>query len=363
LPPQPKSHVRELPAIIHGGIGFAEKEMGAAPSGLLDFSTSCNPFRAPHSVYSAFRSADIQHYPDSNSGPLVNALSQKLGVPQGQIIAGNGSTEIIRLAATAYFNNSDTVILASSTYGEYELASSIAGARVVKHQLSEADEFQLRTDPFIAFAKEQRPTGIFLCNPNNPTGQYLLFDDVAKIVKAFPDTLIILDEAYIAFTDCAWDSLKLCSSGNLLIVRSMTKDYALAGLRLGYAVANDGIIAALLRVRPPWNVGAAAQSAGVAALSCNDFLAESTKSIRSSRDFLMLELQKMGFRTIPTGTNFFMFHVGNAGRFRKQMMKKGFLVRDCTSFGLPEYARVAPRNKADCRKLINAIAEIAGGES
>jgi histidinol-phosphate aminotransferase len=360
LPPQPKSHIKGLPAVVHGGIGFAVPEIGMARNGLLDFSTSCNPFRPPFTVYSAFRSADIQRYPDPDSRLLVRALSQKLGVPAAQIIAGNGSTEVIRLATTAFFDSSDTVVLASSTYGEYELASSIAGARVVKYRLTEANDFQLHTDSFIAFAKEQRPTGIFLCNPNNPTGQYLLFNDVVKIVQAFPDTLIILDEAYVAFTDCAWDSLKLCKSGNLLIVRSMTKDYALPGLRLGYAVASTEIVSTLRSVRPPWNVSGVAQSAGIEALSCNDFLVKSKERIRSSRDYLVRELQSMGFRTIPTGTNFFIFRVENACFFQKQLLEKGFLVRDCTSFGLPDYVRVAPRSKDDCRKLIKAIAETAG---
>ena len=215
-------------------------------------------------------------------------------------------------------------------------------------------------DSFVAFSKTRNPSGIFICNPNNPTGQYLGAREIQKIVSAFPDSLIVLDEAYIAFTGRREDSADLTRASNVLMVRSMTKDYSLAGLRLGYAIASEEIITALKKVRPPWNVNSAAQRVGVAALACPGYLAGSMARIHASLLYLTGELRKLGFKIIPTDANFFMFKVGDAAGFKNRMLQKGILVRDCTSFGLPQYVRVAPRSRRECAKFVNAVKETLG---
>ncbi len=354
--------MKNIKPVFHGGASFTRGENAEHNNlEILDFSTCCNPYGPPGLVRSALRKFDIEHYPDPESSKLINLLSNKLGITPETLIAGSGSTELIRLAANTYLGPGDAVVIPCPTYGEYELASTFVNARIENFYVNEKDGFILDCDEFISFAKSQNPAGIFLCNPNNPTGQYLGLSYVEKILDSFPDTLIILDEAYIAFTDNAWDSRSLLKRKNLFIVRSMTKDYGIAGLRMGYGMASATIIANLKKVRPPWNVNSAAQAAGEAALSCDGYLTHCTDRIRRSKTYLAGELANMGYQVISTSTNFFLFKAGDAGRFQKQMLAKGILVRDCTSFGLPEYIRIAPLQRAHCRRFIQAIKEIRAG--
>ena len=169
---------------------------------------------------------------------------------------------------------------------------------------------------------------------------------------------MVIDEAYIAFTEDMWTSTDLVNSGNLVILRSMTKDYALAGLRLGYAISAEPIISVLKRVRPPWNVSAVAQKAGINALSADDYLAECKSRIREARQFLVEGLTNLGLPPLPSQTNFFLVEIGAAAELRQALLRKGILVRDGTSFGLPDYIRLAPRTLPECRQLITAIKEI-----
>ena len=327
---------------------------------ILDFSTCCNPYGPPPSVQSALAGAEIALYPDPDCREFISLLSSSTGAPVDNLIATNGSTELLRLAALAYTGAGDTVVIPSPTYGEYELACQIANARIVKYQMKERIGFRLDADDFIAFSRNHRPSAIFICNPNNPTGQYIDFSDIKKIISSFPDTLIVLDEAYVAFTADAWDSLKLLEYPNILIVRSMTKDFALAGLRLGYGIAPREIINTLKKIRPPWNVNSFAQQAGIAALNSPHYMRKCSALINKGRDYLMSQLESLGYEVLPTGTNFFLVRVGNAGKFQRGLLDRGFLVRDCSSFGLPGYVRLAPRRMQDCRSLIAAIKSMPG---
>jgi histidinol-phosphate aminotransferase len=276
------------------------------------------------------------------------------------VIAGSGSTEIIRLAALTYLAAGDTVVIPSPTYGEYELAARLAGAAVVRYRLREDRDFQLHPDGFISFARRHNPKAVFLCNPNNPTGQLLPREDVRRLVKGFSDTLIVLDEAYMAFTGESGDAPALIDEPNVLIIRSMTKDYALAGLRLGYGLACRAIINNLEKVRPPWNVNSPAQQAGIAAAGCSGYISQCNARMRKCSTYLVSRLLKMGYRTILTDTHYFLMKVGDAAVFKSRLLEKGFLVRDCSSFGLPAYIRISPRRMGDCQKLVKAISELDG---
>ncbi len=194
-------------------------------------------------------------------------------------------------------------------------------------------------------------------------GYYLSREEVLEILSAAKDALVVVDEAYIAFTENAWTSLELIGWGNVVILRSMTKDYALAGLRLGYCIAPETIISALKRVIPPWNVSSVAQAAGIHALKADGYLEACRIKIKEAKEFLVEGLKVLGLSALPSQTNFFLVKVGDAARFRQALFKKGILIRDCTSFGLPDYIRLAPRTMAECQKLLAAIQELKFGES
>jgi histidinol-phosphate aminotransferase len=356
---RPKPHIERLVPARHGGINYSELEkFGISPESILDFSVSTNPFGPPPGIEATLARAAIDRYPDSEASELARTLAEKLNVAVDNLIIGSGSTELIRLVAAAYLGPGDPVIVPRPTYGEYEISCDVAGARVLKQTALEEAGFHLNITETVDLIRKHRPKCLFLCNPNNPTGQYLSGEEVRKILSASRDGLVVLDEAYIAFTENTWASTDLMGGNNLVILRSMTKDYALAGLRLGYAIAAEPIISVLKKVRPPWNVSSVAQKAGVFALKTDGYLEECRTKIIEAREFLIEGLKGLGLSPLPSQTNFFLVRVGDAAGLRQALLRKGMLVRDCTSFGLPGYIRLAPRPIAECRTLLSAMKEV-----
>jgi len=356
LPLRPKPEIESLETCPHGGLSYAElRVMGLEPDEILDFSVNSNPFPPPSGVREIFNTIAIERYPDSEATEFRQCLSGKLGVAPDNILAGNGAVEIIRLIALTYFRYGDCVLIPEPTFGEYRVACQIVGAEVVNQWGKEAENFALKVEEMVNLIRQRHPKGVFICNPNNPTGQYLAKEELEAILDACGDCLLILDEAYVTFVDKSWSSVDLVSRGNVVIVRSLTKDYALAGLRIGYAVASREIINDLRRVCPPWNVNAVAQKAGVIALGDKDYLERSKREITKTKQFLMGELDRIGFTLVSSQHEFFLIKVANAKDFRTALLRYGILVRDCTSFGLPQYIRVAPRTIPECQKLIATI--------
>lgn len=356
---RPRPEVESLPVCPHGGPDYAEFErLNINPEDVLDFSVSANPFGPPPGTEKAVLSTAIDRYPDSDATRLRRALADCLGVDSGSILVGSGSMELIRLVASAYLGREYAVMIAQPTFGEYEVAGRIANSRIVKHGIREEDSFRLNIAEFAEAVRHNHPDAVFLCNPNNPTGQYLSRDDVERILAASEDMLLILDEAYVSFTEDPWRSLDLVDHRNIVIIRSMTKDYGLAGLRLGYAVARPDVIEALRKVKPPWNVNVVAQNAGLFAVEASDYVERCRRDVLAARDYLITGLTNLGLAPLPTQVHFFLVKVGNASEFRGELLKYGIVVRDCSSFGLREYIRIAPRTQPECERLVEAIVEV-----
>jgi histidinol-phosphate aminotransferase len=355
---RPKQNIDKLIPTAHGGINYLELEkLGISPEDVLDFSVSINPFGPPPGIKDAISQAPIDRYPDSEATELRLLLASKLEVTPDNLLIGSGSTELIRLVATAYFGAEDLVILPQLTYSDYEIACYLVGAQVMKQPMVEEADFRLNVAETADLIRKQRPKGAFLCNPNNPTSQYLSRGEVETILSAAKGSLVVLDEAYIAFTENTWLSLDLIGRNNLVVLRSMTKDYALAGLRLGYAVAAESIISVLKRVRPPWNVSSVAQAAGILALKADGYLETCGMKIREAKEFLVKGLAGLGLSPLSSQASFFLVKVSDATKLSQTLLKKGILVRDCSSFGLPNYIRLAPRTIAECQRLLATIRE------
>lgn len=356
---KPKPEIEKLKAAHHGGPNYAElAAMGLSPDEIIDFSVGSNPFSFPPEVRNILDSVVIDRYPDSESTELRACLSEKLGVSPDNIIVGSGSTEIIRLIALAYFGHSDSVLILKPTFGEYEVACRVADARIIEQWGKEEKNFSFDVNETVALIRRHKPKGVFICNPNNPTGQYLSRQEIEQALQASLQSLLILDEAYSAFTKGSWSSTELIPGGNIISVCSMTKDYALPGLRLGYAVASKEIIHTLRKVCPPWNVNAAAQKAGVVVLRDDTYLKQCEPKIRQAKRFLTGELRNMGFDVLPSETNFFLVKVGNGKKFRAGLLRHGIIVRDCASFGLPKYVRIAVLTMPECQKLIDTLKKL-----
>ena len=356
---RPKPEVENLKACPHGGPNHAElSTMGLTPEEVLDFSVCSNPFPPPPGVKKILNQIAINHYPDSEATELRQCLSEKLGVAPDNILVGSGVIELIRLVALTYFGQRDSILILEPTFGEYEVACQIVGSRVFKHWARVGDSFAFRIEETAKLIRQHCPKGVFICNPNNPTGQYLSRQEAELVLDACGGSLLIIDEAYIAFVDESWSSLNLISRGNVIILRSMTKDYALAGLRLGYGIAHEEVISNLRKVLPPWNVNIVAQKAGVMALRDADYLDRCKTKIMAAKEFLVGELSRIGFPSLPSRANFFLVKVGSGKTCRAALIRHGILVRDCASFGLPEYVRIAPRTMPECQKLIATIQKL-----
>ncbi len=360
MPLQPKRAVKNLKTGVHGGYDQAELEMlGIEPEDIIDFSVSTNPAGIPPGILRQVSVKDLSRYPDSRSTVLRREIAHMNGVSEENVLVCNGSTEMIRLVVIAYLGENDKVLLVEPTYSEYRLSSEIAGAEVQTYLTSAENDFKPVIQALKDRIKAEKSKVIFLCNPNNPAGYYLKKDEFEEILSAASESLVILDEAYVSFVDHAWVSAGYINGNNLLILRSMTKNYSLAGLRLGYAVGGEEVINVLSRVCPPWNVNAVAQKAGITALQCKEYLEKSRKSVLREKKYLVSSLETLGFLCIPSDANYFLVKVNDAAGFRKRLLvSKRLMVRDCTSFGLPEYIRIAPRSHKQNRILINAIKEL-----
>jgi histidinol-phosphate aminotransferase len=353
---QPNPHIVKLKPDKHGGLNYAElKKYHIEPNEVTDFSVCTNPFGPPAGIRQAIKRVKIDQYPDSDATELIDLLAKKTGVTAANIVAGSGTTELIRLVTQAYLGLKDRVLIPQPTYAEYETASKIAGARVIIHRLAEKENFRLNIEKTLDLVKKHQPKVIFICNPNNPTGQFLNEEEVGKILNMAAESLIILDEAYIRFTGKNPDSAGLIKKGNLIIIRSMTKDYALPGLRLGYALAGEPIITALKKIKPPWNVNSSALLAGSYVLQSEDHFEDQINKLNKIRNYLIDELKAMGLVPLPTEANFFLVKVRNASSMRNALLRRGILVRDGASFGLPDYIRIATRTLPECRRLIDAL--------
>ncbi|MHB1133692.1 MAG: pyridoxal phosphate-dependent aminotransferase [Chloroflexota bacterium] len=351
---EPKPEVRRAPYCPHGSLSNAEREAKGLVA-VLDFSANGNPLGPIPSVRRALAGCDPYRYPDDRCTALRGILAAQLGLNVENLVVGNGSVEIIWGLAAAYLRAGDRVLVVGPTFGEYARAAALAGARV-ETWLAQPESFAPNAAAIAAAIARSRPRLVFLCNPNNPTGAYLSAEAVQEVLRACSQSLLVLDEAYLPFVANP-DSLIDLLGDDLLLLRSLTKDFGLAGLRLGYAVSSPAVVDALWRVKPPWSVNAAALAAGEAALADGEHVLRGRAVARQASDYLGSALSALGLAVVPSRANFMLVRVGDAATTREGLLRRGCCVRDCTSFGLPEYVRVGLRPLDDCRRLVAAWEE------
>src|ERR1043165_5753285 len=347
-----------MPLIEHGGPDLQElSRLGVDPAAILDFSVWTNPFGPSPHVREALAQVSLEEYPDCEAHALRATLAEHHGIATKRILAGNGVSELIWLTALAFVQPQDRILVIGPTYGEYARASSLQhGIATTLHARRES-RFILARPEIEAQLKRCRPRLVFLCNPNNPTGTILDPDVIISWARQYPHTLFVVDEAYQAFVP-GLASLVTAQESNLLVLRSMTKDYALAGLRIGYVVGSEALIAELAGIRPPWSVNALAQAAAVAALRDQEHLAQSLAKLIDAKQALVESLMKLGLEVIPSNTHFFLLRVEDATALRLALVKQGILVRNAASFGLPDFVRVATRRPEENARLLTAMREV-----
>jgi len=354
----PRKEIQATPFDQHGALDFGELErLGIAPDEVIDFSVNSNPWGPSPAVWKAMQQVIIERYPDRESLALRKALAKKFEIDMTNILVGNGTAGLLWLISMAFVQKDDLALVLSPTFGEYARSVALMGAENVFIWASEEDNFTFTPETIQKAFIEYSPRLAYICNPNNPTGTTLSLETIQDLANTHSNTLFIVDEAYIQFVPDLPSCLSLALP-NLLVLRSMTKDYAIAGLRLGYTAGPPNLIEALAKVRSPWNVNAIAQEAGLAALMDAEYLSQSLSRLQLAKTDFLHGLNNLGLHSVPSETHYFIIKVGNAEEFRCQLLEHKIQVRDCTSFGLPEFIRVATRTPDDNARFLSALKEI-----
>ncbi len=356
--------------VVHGAMDYTELErLHLQADRIIDFSVNANIYGPSPRVREAIAQVALDRYPDRECLQLRRLLLAyelpAYDIAFDGLVCGNGSSELIWMIARAFLKEGDKAAIIGPTFGEYVLASRMAGARIIKQQAQESQNFVHHLQGLLDWLQKECPRLVWLCNPNNPTGMYLDLSSVERLAQKCVElnAILIVDESYMRFvwpeeTVQAVSLLATDVRAHVMIVRSLTKDFALAGARLGYAIATAENVARVSAYLPSWNVSALAQAAGCAAIVDRDHLANSFACLLQERAAFFRTLQQTGLSVVPSRTHFCLLKVGNARLVRQRLLTRHLLVRDCTSFGLPAFIRVATRPAHDWEVLIDALREV-----
>lgn len=319
------------------------REMGLNEADIVKLASNENPLGLSPKARAAIEReiGELALYPDGNGYALKTAIAGKLGVATNQIVLGNGSNDVLELAARAFLKPGASAIYAQHAFAVYPLATLAVGATGIEVP---AKDFGHDLDAMRAAVRPDTRM-IFIANPNNPTGTLLAPDALHGFLRAVPkDVAVILDEAYGEFLEPADQSHAidwLAEFPNLIVTRTFSKAYGLAGLRVGYALARPEVADLINRVRQPFNVNSLALAAATAALDDADFLAESKRVNDAGMAQLTAGFEALGLEWIPSWGNFVCVRVGDAAAVFQALLRAGVIVRPVANYGLPEYLRVS----------------------
>lgn len=337
----------------HGGDIYGEEI-------LLDFSANTNPFGTPPGVLEAVNASlgTLHRYPDPYCRRLIDAISEFEGIARENILCGNGAAELI-YAYCAAARPAVAVELAP-TFSEYSLGLERVGCRVERYFLHRENDFRL-DENFLTFLAEVKPDAVFLCNPNNPTGQLISTALLEKILIFCRErgSRLFVDECFLDLSN-GGESLKkfVAENENLFLLKAFTKSYGMAGLRLGYCLTSDiALLVRMSREGQPWNVSTPAQAAGVAALREQDFLRRTRELVQTERAWLREELSALGIWTCPSAANFLLLR--GSCELQKKLKAQKIAIRSCDNYhGLGAgWYRIAVRLHEENEALLRAIRE------
>ena len=349
-------------APYQGGKPIAElaREMGLNEADIVKLASNENPLGISPKAQMAIDEAlhTIARYPDGNSFELRKAVSEKFGVANNQIVFGNGSNDILELAARAFLHAGCEAIYSQHAFAVYPLVTQAVSATGV---VVPAKNYAHDLDGFLKVITPKTRL-IFIANPNNPTGTLLTKDALRAFIHAVPaNILIVLDEAYDEYlsTENKSEAINwLAEFDNLIISRSFSKAYGLAGLRIGFGLMHADIADMLNRVRQPFNVNSIAQAAAVASLADEDFVARSYAANQAGMAQITQGLTQLGLEYIPSYANFVSFKVANATQVNQQLLQKGVIVRPIANYEMSEYLRVSIGLFSENAKFLTVLEEI-----
>jgi len=333
---------------------------------VIKLASNENPYPPPEGVLKKIRSLakSVNRYPDSNGYAIKKEIARVLGININCIIIGNGADEIIELLAKAYLEPEDRIIVSRRSFIRYEMASLLMNAKTkiikmknFKHDLEGMAKAATVKDKFL-----------FVANPNNPTGTYNTKSEIKKMFRILENkntgVVPVFDEAYNAFVkakDYASAITYFKKGKKVIVIRTFSKTYAMAGLRFGFAVAPPEICGVIEKIRPPFNTTLISQAAAVSALKDNIYVNKITGKILREKKNLARALYTMGFKTVPSETNFLLIKVGNGGKTFKKLLKMGVIVRAMNEYGLPGYIRVTVGKPSENRFFLKCLKKTKPG--
>ncbi|MFA7281071.1 MAG: histidinol-phosphate transaminase [Sterolibacterium sp.] len=317
------------------------RDIGIPVDKIVKLASNENPLGMSPKARIALEQAisGIERYPDQYD--LTLAIAERYGVDMGQVVLGNGSNDVLDLVARVYMAPGRSAVFSQHAFAVYPLATMSAGGECIQvpaknfgHDLSA-----------MASAVRSDTTILWIANPNNPTGTFLPYQQIQNFLQGLnKNVVVVLDEAYNDYLLPALreDTVRWLSDfPNLVIIRTFSKVYGLAGLRVGYAVASKEIADLMHRVRQPFNVNNLALAAAIAALDDHVFVAESYELNRRGLEQIVAGLKRIGLDHIPSHGNFITFRAGDAGKVNQSLLKQGIIVRPLGGYGMPEYLRVS----------------------
>ena len=354
------SYVRAIAPYQPGKpISELARELGLEPAGIIKLASNENPLGVSPLALQAMRAVieDVSLYPDGNGFDLKQALARRFGVQTSQIVLGNGSNDVLELAARAFLAPGLEAIYSQHAFAVYPLVTQAIGAIGVEVP---ARDFAHDLDAMRA-ALTPRTRLVFLANPNNPTGTLLRGGELHAFLRALPPrVVVVLDEAYNEYLP---EDLKTDSVGwlhefpNLIVTRTFSKAYGLAGLRVGYAFAHAGVADVMNRVRQPFNVNSISLAAAAAALDDIEFVRRSFELNQAGMRQITNGVERLGLAYIPSYGNFVSVRVGDGAGVFQRLLKRGVIVRPIANYGMPEYLRVSTGLESENARLLEALRE------
>ena len=337
-------NLKNLPTYQPGRpIEEVARELGLPAADIIKLASNENPFGPSPLALAAMQKAlaGVNLYPDGNAFYLKQKLASKLGVEPANLILGNGSNEIIEFAGHALLTPGADVVVSQYCFAVYPIVTKLFGANLIAvpaknygHDLSA----MLR-------AITPRTRIVFVANPNNPTGTLAPREEVIKFVNDVPDdVLLVMDEAYINFLDDPLDLVSLVRLGtrpNLILMRTFSKIYGLAGLRVGYGIGNPEFIVALEKIRQPFNLNLLAQTAALAALDDVEHVRKTRANNFAGLDFFAKAFRELKLELVSSFANFTLVRVGDGQRVFEAMQRQGVIVRPMGGYQLPEWIRIS----------------------
>ena len=338
-----------------------ERELGIHDA--IKLASNENPLPPSERVQKAIMMAlgTLNRYPDGSGFYLRQALAKKHGVTPEHVVLGNGSNELIELLVHAFMRPGDEAVVPHPSFVVYPMSVQAAGGIRVVVMLK---DYRLDLDG-MARAITPLTKLVFIANPNNPTATMVTADEVEHFMARVPErTIVVFDEAYVEFAQGPDfpDSLAYAKQGRKVVVlRTFSKAASLAGLRVGYGIADPDAVALLNRIRPPFNVNSLAQAAGLAALDDESHVLECVRLIEAGRHFLYDEFKALGIKYAPSRANFILVDVGrSAAEIYQKLLREGVIVRPMTSFGMETVLRITVGTPQENRRLVKALRTVLG---